>query len=119
LGFFSPFRSPVKPTTVSTPETNRPFWPIRRLPLVSSPDDGGRTFPEELRATCRGSLRLPDRYATLHHPCRRGVPQRVRGDLADATREFHSALEPAFHGFDRLSVEFHEADVVSAVKYAV
>src|ERR1700722_6591129 len=57
---------------------------------------------------------FPDRHARLHQPGRRGVPQRVWGDLVDETREFHSAFEPAFHGFDRLSVEFPEAQMAFA-----
>src|ERR1700722_5484523 len=52
---------------------------------------------------------FPEWHATLHQPGRRGVPQGVGGDLADKTGEFHSAFEPAFHGFNGLPIELDEA----------
>ena len=37
----------------------------RRQPPVNSRDDGGRTFPEELQATCRGIARSPRCLAAM------------------------------------------------------
>jgi hypothetical protein len=66
---------------------------------------------EHLNAHAEKSCGLPLVDAGLHEPCRRGVPQRVRSNLAIKLCLSQSALECCLYGLDRLSVKLNEMRV--------